>query len=184
MNQFRVSIDNSLKCENDKLRNELRQKLADSSKQTAEFEQVMAKLNSQVDLTSQQEKLIKQLRQVQNDLQQAVRAHQATQETLEAENRELKRNYAEIAMKYEKSLNSEKRLLGDLEKAETNVNKLEQFKSAHDAQIELIKALKFEIEKLKLQINLQVEQLDGKQVICDELTQKVSLLQTHLKKVR
>lgn len=183
LNQFRVSIDNSLKSENEKLKCELRQKTEQLSKQTSEFDQLVIKLNSHADLTSQQEKLIKQLRQMQADLQQTVRAQQATQETLERENRELKRNYAEIGMKYERSLASEKRLLGELETAEAGVAQLQKLKSAHEAQLDMSKAQKFEIEKLKLQINLQTEQIDGKQAICDELTQKVHVLQAHLRNV-
>lgn len=185
MNQFRVSIDTSLKCENDKLRAELRERGEQASKQTAEFEKLMGKLNSQIDLTVQQEKLIKQLRQVQADMQQTVRAHQATQETLEAENRELKRNYAEIGVKYERSLTSEKRLLAELERVEANAAaQLQQLKSALDAERhDLAKAHKFEIEKLKLQISLQTEQLDGKQAVCDELAHKLNVLQAHLKNV-
>lgn len=186
MNQFRVSIDTSVKCENDKLRTELRERCEQTSKQTVEFEKLMSKLNAQIDLTVQQEKLIKQLRQVQAELQQTVRAHQATQETLETENRELKRNYAEIGVKYERSLTSEKRLLTELERVEANAAaQLQQLKSALDAERhDLVKAHKFEIDKLKLQISLQTEQLDGKQAVCDELAHKLSVLQAHLKNVK
>lgn len=184
LNQFRVSLDNNLKSENEKLKTELKQRMEQSSKQNGEFEQLLGKLNAQVDYTSQQEKLIKQLKQMQADLQQTVRAQQATQQTLEAENREIKANYDEISMKYERCLANERRLMEEVEIGKTCIVQMQQMRATRDSDSDLIKAQRFEIDKLKLQINLQVEQLNARQALCDELARKLHAYERHLKKVR
>lgn len=185
MNQLRVSVDTSLKGENEKLRVELKQRTETANRQSVEFDQVLAKLNSQVDYAAEQEKLIRQLRQVQSELQQAVRAQQATQQTLETENRELRRNYDEIAAKFERCVTDERRLGAELETVKSTADvQLQQLRANHTANIDLIKAQKFEIDKLRLQIDLQTEQLDSKQILCDELSKKLHFLEAQFRNVK
>lgn len=175
LNQFRLSIDNSLKSENDKLKGELKLRIEQCNKQSIEFDELLAKLNSQIDYVGQQEKIIKKLKQMQSDFQKTIKTQQLTQDTLERENSELKQMYEQISMKYEQCKANEKYLI---EEAEFAKDRMAQMQFSQQSNADFIKAQKFEIDKLKLQIELQIEQLDDKQILCEELTQRLVICES------
>lgn len=176
LNQFRLSIDQSLKCENDRLKNDLKIRNEQNEKLKNEFDLLATKLHSNLDYSSQQDKLIKQLKQIQNDLQNTIKTQKNTYDVFENENLSLKQMYEQISKKYEESLENEKEKFKQEKSAEIIKSKLNE-----KSQKELIKAQKYEIDQLKLQIDLQLEKLHHKEFICEELKKKVENLETKVK---
>jgi len=175
LNDFRTAIDNNLKADNERLTNELKAKNLLNDKIRNELNELWSKFNAAADYSNQQENIIKQLKENQNNLHSTIKKQQ---ETFQNENDSLKKMYDQISYKYEQILQSEKQII-----SETYLNQqqlqhqqalhLKQIKLAEKSTHDTVKAFQYEIDQLKLKINLQVQQLNDKQLICDDLKNKL-----------
>lgn len=173
LNEFRLTIDNSIKIENEKLKLEVKSKNEKIEKQTNEIIDLNKKLNSNTDFINQQEKMIKQLKLIQGDQQNTIKTQQANFYILENETKSLRDMYEQINVKYEECLQNEKNLIHESYLLKEELTQFKQLKLDHQAANDLIKAQKYEIDKLKLQINLQTEQLESKQIMFEEIMEKL-----------
>ena len=175
LNEFQISIDNSLKQENDKLKIDLKLKSEQSEKLRKELNELWSKFNENVDYTNQQEKHVKQLKSNQNELHNTIKSQQ---KAFESENEQLRRMYDQISEKYEEKLRAEKQIMNETKLAQQQqhhqqVMQIQQIKINDKTNCELIKALQYEIDQLKLQITLKDQQINDKQLICDELNRRL-----------
>lgn len=186
LNEFRTVIGNNLKSENENLTNELHSKTAINEKLHNELNELCKKLNENADYTNQQEKLVRQLKENQKNLHFTMKKQQ---DAFESENNSLKKMYEQMNQKYEQVLQSEKQIISETfsnhqQFQQQQALHLQQIKLAEKSNNETIKAFQYEIDQLKLKISLQSQQLNDKQLICDELKQKLVFFESIQSEVR
>ena len=175
LNEFRASVDNNLKLDNEKLKLTIMSKSEKNEELRSELNELWGKFNLNIDYIDQQDKIIKQLKVIQNELHKTIKTQQ---NTFENENKELRNMYDQITRKYEESLSSEKSmknetLIAQQQKQQQQYLQMQKIRLNDKSNNDLIKAQKFEISQLKLEMDLQVQQLNAKKQMCDELSRKL-----------
>lgn len=165
LNEFKTSVDNSLKLENEKLRADAKSKAEKNEHLRNELDELWNKFNLNVDYIGQQDKIIKQLKSIQNELHKTIKNQQ---KTFQNENDELRKMYEQMSKKYEECMSSEAS-----EQKKQKMLQLQQIKLTEKSSKDLIKAQQYEIDQLKLQLELQLEQLNDKKQVCEELNKKL-----------
>ena len=177
LNDFRSSVDDNLKLENEKLKATVLSKAEKNEELRNELNELWNKFNLNIDYIDQQDKIIKQLKVIQNELHKTIKSQQVT---FENENKELKNMYDQITKKYEESLSSEKHIKSEtlIVQQQNQQNQYLQMQKARlneKANIDLINAQKFEISQLKLEMDLQMQKFNAKKQECDELNRKLDV---------
>ncbi len=177
LNDFRSSVDDNLKLENEKLKATVLSKAEKNEELRNELDELWNKFNLNIDYIDQQDKIIKQLKVIQNELHKTIKSQQVT---FENENKELKNMYDQITKKYEESLSSEKHVKSEtlIVQQQNQQNQYLQMQKARlneKANIDLINAQKFEISQLKLEMDLQLQRFNAKKQECDELNRKLDV---------
>lgn len=183
LNQFRLSIDHTLKVEVDKLSVDVKQRddLIDTLKR--QLAETNLKLNCKDEFIAEQEKIIKQLRSIHIDLQKSNKSEKDTYRILMNENESLKHMYEQVNTKYEECLANEKLILNENQALKRKCQQ-QQALSAQQMKLnekcinDLIKTQQYEIEQLKLENELQSEQLSHKQALCEELEARIDKLRS------
>lgn len=168
LNHFKDSIDKSLKCENDSLRSELKQKNEKLGKLKLEFESLDSKMKSNLECMNQQDKLIKQLKQIQNDQQNTILSQKNTYDVLESENLSLKKMYDDLLNKFE--------MFVQQDQSAHLIDKCEKLEAKEKINKDLIKTKNNEIQKLKMELSMFKEKLGYAESIVNELNRKCELL--------
>ncbi|RNA15241.1 centlein isoform X2 [Brachionus plicatilis] len=168
LNHFKESIDQSLKLENDKLRSELKQKIESFEKLRLEFESLEAKMKSNLECMNQQDKLIRQLKQIQNDQQNTILSQKNTYEVLDSENLSVKKMYNDLLNKFESFVQQDK--------SAHLIAKCEKLEAKEKVSKDLVKTKNNEIEKLKMELDMLKEKLGYAESIVSELNRKCELL--------
>ena len=91
--------------------------------------------------------------------------------------------YDQITRKYEDSLSSEKSmknetLIAQQQKQQQQYLQMQKIRLNEKATSDLVKAQKFEIGQLKLEMDLQLQQLNAKKQACEELSRKLEKYET------
>lgn len=173
LNHFKDSIDKSLKTENDALRSELNQKGETLVKIRQDFESLEAKMNSNLEYMNQQDKLIKQLKQIQNDQQNTIKGQKSTYELLDSENLSLKKMYNDLMNKFEMFVKQDK--------SSQLIQKVEKLEAKDKINKDLVKTKNNEIEKLKIELDMFKEKLGYAESIVNELNRKCEILSDNVK---
>lgn len=173
LNRFKDSIDKSLKTENDALRSELKQKDEALAKVRSDFESLETKMNSNLDYMNQQDKLIKQLKQIQNDQQNTILGQKNTYEVLDSENLSLKKMYNDLMNKFE--------MFVQQDKSSQLVQRVEKLEAKDKINKDLLKTKNNEIEKLKMELDMFKEKLGYAESIVNELNRKCEILSDNVK---
>ena len=100
------------------------------------------------------------------------------QDAFENENNSLKKMYEQMHHKYEDVLKSEKQIISETLNNQQQFQQqqnlhLQQIRLAEQTNNETTNALQYEIDQLKLKTKLQSQQLSDKQLLCDNLKEKL-----------
>jgi hypothetical protein len=177
LNDFRASVDNNLKLENEKLKATVLSKAEKNEELRNELNDLWNKFNLNIDYIDQQDKIIKQLKVIQNELHKTIKSQQVT---FENENKELKNMYDQITKKYEESLSSEKHIksetfIAQQQNQQNQYLQMQKVRLSEKANLDLINAQKFEISQLKLEMDLQMQKFNAKREECEGLSRKLDV---------
>jgi centlein len=179
LNKFHLSIDKQIKSDNEKLKQELSTRNDQNDKLRKELDDLWSKFNSNVDYIEQQDKLIKQLKSIKNDLRNTIKSQH---ETFEKENQSLKNMYEELNRKYEQDIKIKNNLLSEAcqMKQKEQEFTMKQIKLNEKSSQDLIKAKQYEIEQLRIQLSIEQEKTSDKELMCEELSRKLKEFETKL----
>jgi centlein len=177
LNDFRASVDDNLKLENEKLKAAVLTKAEKNEELRNELNDLWNKFNLNIDYIDQQDKIIKQLKVIQNELHKTIKSQQVT---FENENKELKNMYDQITKKYEESLSSEKHIksetfIAQQQNQQNQYLQMQKVRLNEKANLDLINAQKFEISQLKLEMDLQMQKFNAKREECEALSRKLDV---------
>ena len=178
LNQFRLSIDNTLRMEVECLKGEVNSRDELNSEMRKQLHDLAAKLNAKADCISEQDKIIKQLRLIHVDLQATNRSEREAHKMLQNENDSLRRMYEEVNAKYGECVACEKRTREENAALRKRCEQHQRLSAQHVKLSEkscsdTVKAQQYEIEQLRVQCELQGEKLRYKQDECEQMERRI-----------